>query len=118
MIEPEMLAVVTQLGAAGLMGVMWLSERRGAAQREQQLSSAHERIMLQQKHLDVLVRALEDNTRALISLMGHQRELAGLLTRLERKGEPGREPEASLTRERATARKRGVKRGAGAAAGR
>ncbi len=82
-VEPEMLAIVTQLGAAGLMGVMWLTERRAASLRETQLSGAHERIMLQQKHLDVLVRALEDNTRALISLESNQRELAGVLTRLE-----------------------------------
>jgi hypothetical protein len=78
-----MLAIVTQLGAAGLMGAMWLTERRAASLRETQLSGAHDRIMLQQKHLDVLVRALEDNTRALISLESNQRELAGVLTRLE-----------------------------------
>ncbi len=93
MIEAEMLAVVTQLGAAGLMGVMWLTERRGAVQREQQLTGAHERIMLQQKHLDVLVRALEDNTRALISLESNQRELAGVLARMEREREHEKDAE-------------------------
>lgn len=79
MAEVDILAAATQFGVAGLMGWMWLSERRSAAAREQALSEAHERLMQERRQLDVLVKALDDNTRALVGIEAGQARLAELL---------------------------------------
>ncbi|CAN5762403.1 hypothetical protein BH11PLA1_BH11PLA1_22070 [soil metagenome] len=79
MAEMEVIAALTQFGSAGLIGWMWLTERRGAAVRESQLTGAHEKLMTQERQLDVLVRALEDNTRALVTLEVGHRGLTDLL---------------------------------------
>ena len=36
---------LTKLGAAGIMGAMWLWERRTSRQREQQIDESHARIL-------------------------------------------------------------------------
>jgi ABC-type transport system involved in cytochrome c biogenesis permease subunit len=81
MLEPETITSFTQFGVAGLIGCMWLVERRWAAVREKQVSDLHERIMREQLELRVLVDALKDNTRALTALEAGQRELASALER-------------------------------------
>ena len=43
--ETSPLDNLTSLGAAGLMGAMWLWERRNSQKRETQLDEAHSRIM-------------------------------------------------------------------------
>ena len=77
--EQEVIAAVAQFGAAGLIGWMWLSERRAAAERERQLSELHARVMDDRTSLSVLVGALSDNTRALAALEAGQRELVRVL---------------------------------------
>ncbi|MBA4040091.1 MAG: hypothetical protein C0468_07215 [Planctomyces sp.] len=66
--EAELAGVMAQFGAAGLVGWMWLSERRTAAVREGQVAEAHEKLMEQQTKVEMVVRAIEANTRALTSL--------------------------------------------------
>lgn len=79
--DATLATVIAQFGAAGLIAWMWLCERRAAALREQQLAEAHERILAQQTTLDVLLRSIDANTRALTALeVGHHR----LLVILER----------------------------------
>lgn len=73
---------LTQFGTAGLMGWMWLTERRAAAERERQLSEAHERLLQERRGVDVAVQALRDNTRALAALEAGQRSLQAVLDRL------------------------------------
>lgn len=77
--EQEVIAAIAQFGAAGLIGWMWLSERRAAAERERQLSELHARVMDDRTSLSVLVGALSDNTRALAALEAGQRELVRVL---------------------------------------
>lgn len=94
MIEPELLGSLAQLGAAGLIGWMWLSERRGAMEREAQIKESHAALMSERAQLDVLVRALEGNTRAMTALEAGQRELSRVIEAAVRsRGE--REPEAA-----------------------
>jgi len=84
--EQQVIAAVAQFGAAGLIGWMWLTERRSAAERERQLSDLHARVMEDRTSLNVLVGALSDNTRALAALESGQRELVRVLANCETKG--------------------------------
>ena len=63
------------LGSAGLMGAMWLWERRNSRQREQQLDEAHQRIMGDRVQLEQVFTVVRQNTDA----------LARLCTMMERK---------------------------------
>jgi hypothetical protein len=58
------------LGAAGLMGAMWLWERRTSRQREQQLDEAHTRILSDRVQLGELMDVVRQNTEALVRLSG------------------------------------------------
>lgn len=77
-----MVASLTQFGVAGLIGWMWIVERRAAGVRERLVSEAHERLMRERQELEVLVQALRENTRALTALEVGQRGLVGLLERV------------------------------------
>ena len=81
MIEPD-IAALAQLGAAGLIGWMWLAERRAAAAREKQLTELHERLMQERAQLGTLLSVVSDNTRALTALEAGQRTIAAALDRL------------------------------------
>jgi len=65
----------------GLIGLMWLSERRSAHERERQVSQLHDRIRGDKAELGVLLAALEANTRAMVSLEAGQRRLTEALER-------------------------------------
>jgi hypothetical protein len=78
---PEIIATLTQFGVAGLIGWMWLTERRASAERDRQLSEAHARILHDAEQRTVLVDALRDCTRAMVALECGQRALADLIQR-------------------------------------
>lgn len=80
--EAQIAAAMAQFGIAGLIGWMWLAERRAAAAREKQLAEIHERLLQERPQVDVLVRVVAENTRALTILEGGQRGLAAVLDRL------------------------------------
>ncbi|MEO1716104.1 MAG: hypothetical protein AAFR76_03235 [Planctomycetota bacterium] len=77
--ELEVAGAIAQLGAAGLIGLMWLSERRAATERDRQLTEQHERLKRDRTELSVLVGVLESNTRALASLEAGQGRLIAAL---------------------------------------
>lgn len=79
--QPEIVATMTQFGVAGLIGWMWLTERRASAERDRQLSEAHARILRDSEQRTVLVDALRDCTRAMVALEYGQRALADLIRR-------------------------------------
>jgi hypothetical protein len=83
--DPDLTAALAQLGAAGLIGWMWLSERRAAAARERQLSQLHDRLMQERVSLSALVSVVRDNTRALSALESGQRAIASAMDRLARR---------------------------------
>lgn len=79
MMPPESIAALAQLGAAGLIGWLWLVERRSAVDRERELREAHAALVDERRQVDVLVRVVEANTRALAAVEAGQRELAGVI---------------------------------------
>lgn len=82
MVEVEALASLTQFGVAGLIGWMWIVERRAATARERLVQEAHDRLLSDRTRLEVLVQALRDNTRALTALEVGQRGVAEALRSL------------------------------------
>jgi len=79
---PDLLPSLVQFGAAGLIGWMWLTERRAAAERERQLTELHDRLIQERQHLSVLLGIVSDNTRALTALESAQRATAAAIERL------------------------------------
>lgn len=55
-------------GAAGIMGAMWLFERRQGHKRDTQLDDAHARIMADRLLLDVLLKVVQANSEAISRL--------------------------------------------------
>ncbi len=112
--ETELANVAAQLGAAGIMGVMWLAERRAGAVREKHLAEAHDRLMAERTSLDVLLRAVESTTRVLGAIEAGQRQLLDVLTRrAARPARNGHSGAAALKEARAQARAQ-ARSGAGA----
>ncbi len=75
MIEAELAAALAQFGVAGLVGWMWLSERRSAGVKERELSEAHRRLVEDRSALGALLDTVRANTRAMTALEIVQREL-------------------------------------------
>ncbi len=71
-------------GAAGLMGAMWLWERRLSRRREEQLDDAHERIRRDEQRLDKLTEVVERNTAAVAGFAETQRQVHETLKDLSR----------------------------------
>jgi len=75
------LSDLTSLGAAGLMGAMWLWERRTSQKREQQLDDAHGRILADRIALDELMLVVRQNAEAITRLSATQDQLVRQLAR-------------------------------------
>ena len=75
---------LTSFGAAGLMGAMWLWERRLSRLREQQLNDAHNRILRDEERLGKLTEVVEQNTAAITSFAETQRQVHETLKDLSR----------------------------------
>jgi hypothetical protein len=75
---------ITSLGAAGLMGAMWLWERRTSQKREQQLDEAHARILGDGVQLEQLMTVVRQNAEAIARLCTTQDQLLRQLDRSER----------------------------------
>ena len=73
----DALSIITDLanfGAAGLMGAMWLWERKLSRLREEQFTEAHCRILRDEQRLDSLVKVVEQNTSAVAGFTETQRQ--------------------------------------------
>ncbi len=66
---------IAQLGVAGLMGAMWLWERRTSQKREQQIDEAHSRIIIDGVQLEELITVVKHNASAMTELSATQRQL-------------------------------------------
>lgn len=77
----SLMVLVTQFGAAGLIGLLWVLERRAAAGRDRQLSEAHAKLMAQQREVDSLLQVVKENTAAAKALEYTQRRLIEYLDR-------------------------------------
>lgn len=83
-IEMDIAAAVAQLGAAGVIGWMWLSERRGAVERERELRDSHAVVMGQRESIAALVELVRESTRVMAGLEAQQRRLEVVIERLGR----------------------------------
>ncbi len=72
---PEFPADLSSLGVAGLMGLMWLWERRASQKREQQLDEAHARILNDRIALEQLMNIVRQNAEALTRLTAAHEQL-------------------------------------------
>ncbi len=88
MFDGGMAGLLSQFGAAGLIGVLWILERRLSMRREQQLDEAHQKMVAQQQQLDAVLAVVKDNTRAINTLEQSQRRLIDLLNRPAEPGGP------------------------------
>ncbi len=78
-------ALLTQFGAAGLIGLLWIMERRYAAHRDRQLDEAHRKLIDKERDLEALLTVVKDNTKAINTLQGGQVQLIHLLERLHKR---------------------------------
>jgi len=74
---------LASLGAAGLMGAMWLLERRLSGQREQQITDAHNRILRDEQRLQSLTDVVERNTAAIARFAELQRQMCEILKHMQ-----------------------------------
>ncbi|HRK32403.1 MAG TPA: hypothetical protein PLD59_15165 [Tepidisphaeraceae bacterium] len=74
---------LAQLGVAGLMGAMWLWERRTSQKREQQIDEAHTRIITDRVLLEELIEVVKQNAAAMTDLSATQRQLIAEIKRGE-----------------------------------
>ena len=72
------------LGTAGLMGLMWLWERRNNQKREQQLDEAHARILADHVQLEQLIQVVRHSAEALSRLTVTQEQLLARFGEIER----------------------------------
>lgn len=85
-LEADLIGPMAQFGVAGLVGAMWLVERRASAKRERQLSESHETLIAQMGERTALLDVVRDNTRALALLEAGQRVLVESLRASSRSG--------------------------------
>ena len=78
----ESLTALTQFGAAGLIGVLWILERRHASHRDRQLDEAHRKIAASERDLEALLCVVKENTKAINTLEQSQIRLISLLERI------------------------------------
>jgi len=81
--DMELASAAAQFGTAGIIGWMWLTERRAAAERDRQVAELHERLMQERECVTACLDALQANTRAITMLEGTQRQLAQAVERLQ-----------------------------------
>lgn len=82
MLPLNLISDLTSFGAAGLMGAMWLIERRLSRRREQQLEEAHDRICRDEERLDVLTDVVGRNNAAIVKFLQHQQHQTEILKHL------------------------------------
>lgn len=61
----ELIQPLTQFGVAGLMGVLWVWERRLSRRREDQLDAAHEELVRRREQQGLLVELVQHNTQTI-----------------------------------------------------
>lgn len=76
------LTALTQFGAAGLIGLLWVVERRLASHRDRQLDEAHRKIATSERDLEALLCVVKENTKAINTLEQSQIRLISLLERI------------------------------------
>jgi hypothetical protein len=74
--EETIIQQMAQLGAAGLMGILWILERRHSSNRERELTESHVRLMEQHIELNEIIKVVNDNTIACTAMKESQKRLS------------------------------------------
>jgi hypothetical protein len=90
--DADVISVITQFGAAGLIGVLWIIERRHAMSRDRQLDEAHRQLTSARSESESLLTVVKENTRAITALEASQRQLVRLLESLNGGDVPATRP--------------------------
>ncbi len=90
MFYPTVIGNLASFGVAGLMGSMWLWERRNSRLREEQLTEAHGRIVRDEQRLGKLVEVVEHNTAAMTRFAETQQFVRQTLTDIREEMRNGR----------------------------
>ncbi len=90
MLYPNVIGDLASFGVAGLMGGMWLWERRSSRMREEQLTDAHRRIVRDEQRLGKLIEVVEHNTAAVTRFTETQHFVRQALTDLREEIRNGR----------------------------
>ena len=78
----EAIPHVTQLGVAGLMGVLWVWERMMSRKHETQLDAAHAQLTRKNNHIEVLVQLVRQNTTTIERFEQTQKQMIHLLEKV------------------------------------
>ncbi len=78
----SLISDLTSFGTAGLMGALWLWERKLNRRREEQLDAAHERILRDEQKLTCLTDVVNKNTAAIVRFVENQKEQSRLIQHL------------------------------------
>ena len=78
----ELMTILSQFGPAGLLGVLWILERRHATLRDRQLADAHRTLTAPPSPAAALLSVVRDNTRAIVTLEQTLRHLLRTAERL------------------------------------
>jgi hypothetical protein len=92
---PDLLQSLTQFGVAGLIGLLWIIERRHAATREKQLDDAHARMLALHRDNETLITLIRENTKAISALEHAQQRLIALLDRRAAQSQTARRKRAA-----------------------
>lgn len=87
---PTVISDLASFGAAGLMGAMWLWERRHSRVREEQLNDAHQRIMRDEQRLNKIIKVVQHNTEAMVRFTETQHSVRQALADLREEIHNGR----------------------------
>ncbi len=90
MFPPSMMSDLASFGAAGLMGAMWLWERRHSRCRDDQLDDSHQRIMRDEQRLDRLLDVVQRNTEVIARFTETQHSVRQALADLREEIHNGR----------------------------
>ena len=77
---------LTSFGAAGMMGAMWLWERRTNQKRESQIDEAHARIVGDRVQLEELIDVVKQNAEAFSRLSATQDQLLRRIDAIQQVG--------------------------------
>ncbi len=78
----SLISDLTSFGAAGLMGALWLLERKLNRRREEQINAAHERILRDEQKLSCLTGVVDKNTAAIVRFVENQKEQSRIIKHL------------------------------------
>lgn len=91
-----MMSDLASLGAAGIMGTMWLWERKLSRTRDQQITESHQRIARDEERLRKLTEVVEQNTAAMTRFAELQRQECEALRQLLEEIHHGRKTRAVI----------------------